>query len=433
MATIRPFRAIRYSTVATRDLSDLVAPPYDVLDAQKKAALQAKSPFNIVSVDLPFVPPKQLGPAEVYAKAAETMRQWMSSGLLVRDQRAAIYPFEQSFDHRGRTIRRRGFFALVKLTPFGVDVMPHEQTYPGPIEDRLHLMRATDAQLSPVFGLFFDGTNEITETIFNNVHRPDATATLEGTKCDLWSIFDAAVEEKILMMMEDKKVYIADGHHRYTTALHFQRDAEQKAGGRLPDTHPANYALFALVCADDPGLLVLPTHRILGGCDSFDLDAFCKAISPHFEIQKTPLRPDHVDEFALMLEHESPNTIGLYDAKSKALLTLKLTDGGLMKQLEPGKSDAWRSLDVAIVQRYLIDEVLAKKFSPTGQVSRAYTADENQIVPLVESTGSQLALILKPTPTRALRDLGETGEVMPPKSTYFYPKLPTGLVIAPLG
>ncbi len=165
MAQLRPFAGIRYARNPQTNLSNLIAPPYDVLDDAQKAALQAKDPHNVVTVDLPFMPPKSVGPDEVYIKADATIQGWLKQGILKKDGRAALYPYTQSYEHAGRTFHRRGFIALVKLTPFGVDVMPHEKTYKGPIEDRLKLMHASGLQLSPIFGLFSDPKNEVTNLL----------------------------------------------------------------------------------------------------------------------------------------------------------------------------------------------------------------------------------------------------------------------------
>jgi uncharacterized protein (DUF1015 family) len=431
MATIRPFAGIRYSATAGHDLSDFIAPPYDVLDAASKAQLLARSPFNIVAIDLPHVPPKQLGPPAAYAQAAQTMEAWLASGVLVRDGRRALYPYEQSYQYKGRTFHRRGVIALVKLTPFGVDVIPHEKTYDGPIEDRLQLMHSTGAQLSPVFGLFMDASNGFLKTIFANVSQPMQTATLDGVTSKVWSLTDAAVEDGLLMDFEDKKVYIADGHHRYTTALHYQREAEQKHGGPLPPDHPANYCMFVLVNGEDPTLQILPTHRLVGGLTNWDADAFIRAIEPYFTVTRTTLRADHVDELAQTLPGYGRNAIGMYDGRTRGLFVLTLKDGELMRRLEPDKSDAWRGLDVAILQRYLFDEVLAASFGGAG-MTRGYTADEHAVAPQVDSGAFQVGFLLQPTPIRALTELGDRGEVMPQKSTFFFPKLATGLVINPL-
>jgi uncharacterized protein (DUF1015 family) len=432
LAHLRPFAAIRYARNPQLNLSNLIAPPYDVLDDAQKAALQAKDPHNIVSVDLPFMPPKSVGPDEVYIKADATIQSWIQQGILKKDARPAFYPYTQSYEHAGRTFHRRGFICLVRLTPFGVDVMPHEKTYKGPIEDRLKLMHATGLQLSPIFGLFSDPKNEITNLLYKHAMKPEQTATMDGVKNDLWSVIDAEVETQVIDLMKARPVYIADGHHRYTTALQYQKDMEAKNGGPLPPNHPANYCMFVLVAMQDDGLLILPTHRLIGGLKNFNVADFNTALGANFEVTETPLRPDHVDELATILDKFEPHTFGLYDGASKKLFTLKLKNLDLLKAYEAGQSDAWRKLDVAILQRYLLDEVLQPKFAGGAELTKGYTADPHAIAPQVDGGKYQIALMLKSTPLHALEELGKTGEVMPQKSTYFFPKLATGMVMNPL-
>ena len=430
MADIRPFAGIRYAGPHNADLSDRIAPPYDVLDGASKAALLARSPTNVVEIDLPFVPPKTLGPPEVYARASQVMNAWLADGTLARDARPAIYPYEQRYVHHGRTIHRRGVIALVRLTPFGEDVIPHEKTYDGPIEDRLHLMRATGAQLSPVFGLFMDAGDAILTKIFATLSRPLAQATLDGVQNFLWDVTDGAVENELQLALKHKKVYIADGHHRYTTALHYQRQTiEQNGGQPLAADHPANFCMMVLVNGADPSMLILPTHRLVGGLAAWDVAAFAEAIAPHVDVA----RSDAASPAALAgsLASIGPNTLGLYDGKTRSLLTLTLKDAELMKRLEPTKSDAWRALDVAILQRYLFDEILVPRFGGE-RIVRGYTAIDAEVQQKVDGGEYQAAFLLQPTPIKALADLGEHGEVMPQKSTYFFPKLATGLVINPL-
>ncbi len=432
MATIRPFAGIRYAKSADLDLSKLIAPPYDVLDEKQKSALQAKDPANIVSVDLPFMPPKSVGPDSVYQKAAGTIAQWMQNGVLKKDSRPATYAYTQSYDHAARTYHRRGFIALVKLTPFGVDVMPHEKTYKGPIEDRLKLMHATGLQMSPIFGLFSDPRNEVTSLLYAHLGKPEQTATMDGVKNNLWSVIDAEVENKVIDLMRSRPVYIADGHHRYTTALQYQADLERANGGPLPPSHPANYCMFVLVAMQDDGLLILPTHRLLGGMENFDINVFGSTVADHFQITETPLVADPSTALVKEVNAYKQHTFGLYDGKAKKLYSLKLKNPDVLKTLEPGHSDAWRRLDVAILQRYLIEEVLQPRFGGGRELTRGYTANAADVIPMTDGQKYQVALLLKSTPINALEELGKTGEVMPQKSTYFFPKLATGMVLNPL-
>ena len=431
MARLRPFSAIRYARRPSLHFSDVIAPPYDVLDERGKAALQAKDPHNIISVDLPHLPPKTVGPDETYEKANIHLQSWFDAGVMIQDPRPALYPYMQSFEHHGRTFHRHGFFALVRLSPFGKgDVVPHEQTYKAPIEDRLKLMRATGLQLSPIFGLYSDARNEITNLLYKDLGKPELSGTLDGVKHDLWSVPGAEIENEVIDRMKRRPIYIADGHHRYTTALQYQFEMENQNGGPLPEPHPANWCLFALVGMQDPGLIILPTHRLIGGLRNFNIRAFTAALGDHFELTETPLTGEHVDEFCRdVLPKQPQHTMGLFDGKSRKVYQLRLKNLNVIKSLEPGKSDAWCQLDVAILQRFLLDEVLQPKFADGKEPVRGYTADPDEIAPQVDGERYQIAIMLQSTPLHALEELGKHGEVMPQKSTFFYPKLATGMVM----
>ncbi len=437
MAVIKPFRAIRYSTSRYSDLSPVIAPPYDVLDEAGKSALLAKSNKNIVGIDLPYLPPKTVGPDAVYEKAATTLSQWLAEGVLHKDDEAGIYAYTQVFSIRGRTYNRRGFIALVKLEEFNTpaaasDVVPHEKTYKGPIEDRMKLMRATGVQLSPIFGLFPDEKGEVNDLLYKGLGAPQAQGTLDGVVSQIWQIADQSIQQRVVDAMKSRKVYIADGHHRYTTALGYKKELEAKLGGPLPENHPANYCLFVLVSMHDDGCVILPTHRIVGGLKGFDLATLKQKLAGKFAIDEMPATEDAITSFADGLTKSAPNTFGLFDGKTRKLYTLRLLDKDILKIYEPGQSDAWRSLDVAILRRYLLDEIIGPAFKAGGEIALAYTADPAQVPSMTDGEKYPLAILLRPTPLKALEDLGVQGEVMPQKSTYFYPKLATGMAINPI-
>jgi uncharacterized protein (DUF1015 family) len=290
VAQIRPFAGIRYSRTKGFDLSNLIAPPYDVLDEAGKAALQHKHPNNIVTVDLPHLPAKTVGPDDAYARAAVTLKSWLSAGILERDSKPAIHAYAQTYAHGGRNFHRRGLIALVKLSPFGEGhVFPHEKTYPDAIQDRLKLTQATGVQLSPIFGLFSDPRSQVTTALFKGQSKPQVTATLDGVQNDLWSITDATTLNTIIDLLAARAIYIADGHHRYTMALQYQKDMIENNGGRLPPNHPANFCMFVLVAMQDDGLLILPTHRLIGGLSGFDIAAFKSAIFPKARCRTTSI------------------------------------------------------------------------------------------------------------------------------------------------
>lgn len=427
MASIRPFAAIRYARSA--DISTCIAPPYDVLDERGKASLLARNADNIVAADLPHLPAKTVGPDAAYAGAAAKLSRWLANGILAQDKRHAIYLYQQTYHHGDRTFHRKGLFALVKLSPFGEGyVVPHEQTYESAIEDRLKLTRATGTQLSPIFGLFSDPRNEITSLLYKNVGRPLQHGLLDGVTNDLWSITDADLENQVIDFLGHKPIYIADGHHRYTMALQYKKELEA-AGGPLAPNHPANYCMFALVGLQDPGLIILPTHRLIGNLSNFSIPAFIAAVADQLEVIEQMTSPDNLAQAAATLAREPIHTFGLFDGTAHRYYLLRIKNPDILESLAPAYSEEWRRLDVAILQRYLIDEVFAKKFAGPTPLLKGYTAYADEIPQQVDGNRYQLGLLVRPTPLHALEQLGKTGEVMPQKSTFFYPKLATGMTL----
>ena len=431
MPNLRPFSAIRYARRSDLEFTKVIAPPYDVLSAGDKERLQADDPHNIVTIDFPHPMQKQLGPDSAYAGAAITLRAWLNSGILIQDHRPAFYPYSQTFAHGERTVHRRGFFALVRLSPFGAGhVVPHEKTYKEAIADRLALMKATQMQLSPIFGLFSDPHNHVNNLLYHNLGKPELSGSIGDVRHDLWSVIDAEVENQVIDFFGNNPIYIADGHHRYTTALQYQADMEAQNGGPLPASHPANFCLFTLVGMQDPGLLILPTHRLIGGLSNFSVETLTAALEPHVEVVESTLGANDLIAFANDdLPKAGPHTFGLFDGASRKLYTLKLKNATILANLEPDHSEAWHKLDVAILQRYLLDEIIQPLFAGGKEPVKAYTPDPSTIAPQVDGERYQIAIILQATPLMALEELAKHNEVMPQKSTYFFPKLATGMVM----
>jgi uncharacterized protein (DUF1015 family) len=216
-------------------------------------------------------------------------------------------------------------------------------------------------------------------------------------------------------------------------ALQYKKEAEAAAGGKLPPTDPANFCMFVLVGMQEPGLVILPTHRLIGGLSGFNIASFRAAVGSNFEITEQATPPDRLSEAIDALAHGQPHAFGLFDGASKKLYLLKLTNPDLLKPFEPNQSDAWRRLDVAILQRYLLDEILQPRFAGGKDLTKGYTAYAKEVAPQVDGSKYQIALLLRPTPLHALEELGKFNEVMPQKSTFFFPKLATGMVMYPLG
>ncbi len=413
MLEVTPFAAIRFDAARTgRDLSTLLAPPYDVLGEEDKRALLAENDRNIVAIDLPHVPPKSAGPPEVYERSATLLSDWLANGTLLREQSPALYLYHQSFQHAGESYTRRMFIARVRLQPFSEgSVLPHEQTFGGPKEDRLALMKATKCQLSPIFGLYADPEDRVGSAFAETASRtPDAIGTLDGVENRMWIATDRNAIDGVVSVMADKKAYIADGHHRYGTALMYRDFLESRQGGSLPPEHPANYVMFVLASMDDPGCLILPYNRALA---NVELYAVLEAWSAGTE-RSTPEEADLL----------------LCDERTKSETPLRFSKREILATLEPQQCEAWHKLDYAYLHRYLIDELLTTKLG--GQKPTVRYVKSAKDARAVARDESGVALLMNATPMAHLRAVSEAGGLMPQKSTYFHPKLATGLTLNPL-
>lgn len=412
MPEIAPFQAIRYDHQRLgRDLTSVIAPPYDVLDEADKDALLERSKHNIVAVDLPHVPPKSLGPEAAYEKAARLLRGWIDEGVLVQESQPALYLYHQKFEHEGRTHTRRMFFARVRLASFAENkVIPHEKTFGGPKEDRLALMKATGCQLSPIFGLFADADDQVGKAFADAAAcEPDVTAHLDGVENRLWIVTDKSAIKSVTKTLADERIYIADGHHRYSTALNYRDWATKEAGGQLPKDHPANYIMFVLASMDDPGCLILPYHRAVAG-------ASLKKITKAWEEGAAPTSREDAD-------------LTVWDAATEKEAHLRFTNRERLMALEPDQCAPWYALDYAYLHRYLIDELLQDALNKEPEIGYAKSADAARAYAR-DHKGA--ALFVNATPLAHLRAVSDAGGLMPQKSTYFFPKLATGLAMNPL-
>lgn len=430
MPEIQPFCGLRYNAAKFGpDISDQVAPPYDVLTATDKAELLSRSKYNIVAVDLPHVPPESAGPDDLYAAAAERLQDWLTRGVLAPEPAAAIYVYHQRYEHGGRQYTRKKFFARMRLEPFGMGtVFPHERTFGGPKEDRLKLMKATRCQLSAVFGLYGDPDNAVSALLDMGDRPAEVTASLGGVENLLWVVQDTAIIKAVQTQMTERAVYIADGHHRYGTALNY-RDQLAAAAGELPADHPARFVLVGFCAMEDPGALILPTHRVL--CD-FGQASPAEVLDALREgVNLRPLSADVAKPDSL-LATDSPDDLAVYVAVDGRIEAGTFTRRSVLDQLAPAQSAAWQQLDLAYIHRYLIDELITGKVM-NGVAPRIHyvklAADALQIAR--ETDG--IALLTKPCTMEQLRAVSHANDLMPQKSTFFYPKLATGLMINPLG
>jgi uncharacterized protein (DUF1015 family) len=424
MAEIQPFAGVRYAV--GDDVSAVVAPPYDVITDEQSAALHHASGQNIIRVTLGRTASTDTNENNRYTRARDALETWLADGTLVPEEAPAIYIYDQLFAVDGVEYVRRGFLAAVKLERFGEgSIHPHEKTLPGPKKDRLELMRTTGFNTSPIFGLFSDNDSAVRDALNNATDRePDALATEpDGVGHRMWAVTDTALIERLQQALAPRSLYIADGHHRYETAVAF-RDELREAGRQVPG---AEHVMMMLVPAEDPGMIVLPTHRCVYGLDGFDADTLLQRVQEHFDV--VDATREAVVDIAKQ-EGRGPAVIGVVAGGKYRLLTLK--DTGAMDQRAPDHKASWRQLDVAALHLLILEDILGIDEEALARYTNVkYLRNAADAVGRAETgaDGIQAAFILRPTPMEAIMAVSEDGERLPQKTTYFYPKLLSGLVM----
>jgi uncharacterized protein (DUF1015 family) len=412
MADVQPLRALHYDPSVAGDPGDLVAPPYDVIDAAHRARLAARSPHNVVEVDLP----ESSDGADIYEHAAALFAQWQSEGAVVRDDEPALWALRQDYTGPdGRSLTRSGFFCRIRVEEYGPGrIRPHERTHPGPKEDRLRLTRATRANMSPIFVLHPG------QTLLRGEGEPFADVTDdEGTRHRLWRVADPDAIRTVQDALADAELLIADGHHRYETA----RAYAEEIGG----DGPHRYVLACLVALEDPGLTVFPTHRLVKDTTPTQQEALATTLRADFEIEEVAR-----DDIAPP-EGDGLSQFGYIDAHFRRPFRLTLKEQATADAALPGAPEPYRRLDAAILEALLLKGPLELSDDDISHLHRfGYARDTEQALSLVESGEYDLAFLLRGTPVPQVREVAASGASMPPKSTYFYPKLLTGLLFNPL-
>jgi uncharacterized protein (DUF1015 family) len=416
MADVEPLRALHYDLERTGGLQDVVAPPYDVIDADERVELEARSPYNVVRIDLPVGD-------DPYETAARQFASWRSDGVIVRDEEPALWALEQAYTGPDGQIRKRqGFLARVRVENYGPGrIRPHERTHPGPKEDRLRLTRAAKANLSPIFSLFDDPANTVSGILDQaTTGEPWGRATDEdGTVNRVWRIADRNAASAITDALRATELLIADGHHRYETA----RVYAEEIGGEGPH----RYVLMCLVSLEDPGLTVFPTHRLLRDLRPDKQEALAQAIRRDFEIR----RLDNTAELAPV--YGQPVSMGYIDAHSRQPFMLTLKDQAIADAALADHAEPYRRLDTAVLEALILKGALGMTDDDIDHLNGlGYARNFDEALDAVMTGGYDAAFFVAATPIEQVREVAAAGESMPPKSTYFFPKVPTGLLFNPL-
>ncbi len=429
MADIRAFRAFRYDLGRVGTLSDVVAPPYDVIDPALQQALYDRNPHNVIRLILNKETPQDTEANNRYTRAAHCLRDWQAEGVLAQDSARSLYVYHQDFEVEGRRFTRKGFLARVRLEPFGRGrIYAHEETMSGPKADRLRLFHATHMNLSPVFGLFPDEGGAVQKALDDVAGRAlplEATDHL-GAVSRLWPVGDQHAVSTVTGLMGPKPVFIADGHHRYETGLRYLE--ERRGMGEVRDDEAAaNFILMMLVSMSDPGLVILPTHRLASGLPDLTADRLRALLGEHFELEMTGRGNDGAQAAWEQIEADGgQELLGFGTVADGVWQTARFKDTSLMAQLAAEHSAAWQGLAVSILHVAVLNQLLAKGLSATPQCRYVHLLGE-----VTEATAGkqcQLAALVPPATMGHVERIAGNLEKMPPKSTYFYPKLLSGLV-----
>ncbi len=445
MAVIAPFRGVRYNPEKITALEEVLTPPYDVIDEKAAAAFLKKNPYNMIQLDLRNTGQKAGEGSRRYTEAHARFDGWQDDNILIRDDSPALYLYCIDYLHpSGKKMTRKGLVSLVGLADFSEGIVkPHEQTFGGVIQDRLALMNECGAQFSKVFSLYSDPKQEII-ALLEKGREPKPLARAkdpDGNVHTLWRVSDPDILSKVAALFVDKSLYIADGHHRYTTAL----ACREKARAGIPELaadSPYNFIMMYLCACEDPGLSVLPTHRLLHLPGQLSADSAVTMLEPSFTVEEQTggSREWLIDAVQMRMDELAlaggPVALGMYHAAEDRAFILQVRQEAMDSEILARRDEVLRQLDVVVLSDILLQGIFELSHKKCEQdhlvtyfsdASKALDAAVKESVK--ESDSTPLLFLLNPTRVSQVTDVADKGEIMPHKSTYFYPKILTGLLI----
>ena len=445
MAEIKPFRGIRYAweDVSAEEMSDLVAPPYDVIGAEEQEVLYQKHPANIVRLDLNRIQRKDNGDDNRYERARRHLFDWIAQGTLVVDRKPAIYVHEQEFtDETGEVFIRRGFIALGRLADYEERiVLPHERTLKGPKEDRLELMKATECNLSQIFFLYDDPNSTVDGVLFSDgaISAEPAVdiATDDGIHHRLWSISDEKLHAQVEAAMAERPLLIADGHHRYETALAYRNFRRRIADGPEPEA-PYEFVMGFFVNIHDPGLQVFPTHRVVHSVEGFDFSDLRRRLDETDYFAVDELEPELLEDFDRLRQEleaagQDNSAFAMVSGDGQDGFWVRFTGDETEDFFDQTVPDTVRRLDVSILHDGILEDMLGIDRAAQEAYSHlSYVKSWHNAHDALADEKTQMVVFMNPTPVEQVNEVCLSGGKMPQKSTYFFPKILSGLAINPL-
>jgi uncharacterized protein (DUF1015 family) len=432
LADIRPFRGVRYNPSLVKELAQVLCPPYDVIPTPMQQELYQRSEYNFIRVEYGRELPQDKDTDNRYTRAAATLKQWLKRGILKIDSKPSLYIHDHHFTHQGKTYHRRNINCLVKLEEWDkMVVRPHEGTLTRPKSDRLNLLWALQADTSPVMALYEDRDKQIS-SIMPQTTRGKPTLNIQSGNDEshqVWIITDAVIINKIRDGLAGQPLYIADGHHRYESALNYRRE-RRSSSPSVAMEEPYDFVLMSLVDITDPGLIILPAHRLVRGMSPSAINSLMAGLETCFTVAEVTL--DRIDTLSqinsLLSEDKDEVKLLLYGLKKERLLLLTLRDFNIVQPMMPYfHTELYQKLDVSIVDHVVLEELLGLTHEMAG-VFLDYANDALEAIRRVTEQEYQLAVIVSPVKPGIIKAIADSGDRMPRKSTYFFPKIPAGLV-----
>jgi uncharacterized protein (DUF1015 family) len=432
---IKPFAGYRYNLAKIGNLNDVVAPPYDVIDESFQDELYRRHPNNVIRLILEKMYPTDSAADNRYSRSANTLATWKENSIIRQEERPAIYVYHQIYEADGKNYVRKGFMCGCHAVPFGHGmVYPHEITMGGPKLDRLMLTTACKMNFSQIFGLYPDENNSVQSILENALvqgkYTESASATDNvGVLNKMWVIEDEETIANVVSAMAPKPIFIADGHHRYETACNYRQQIDDM--GLLHSNHPANYVLMVCIAMEDPGLIVMPTHRLFPGLPVLNREELAKKLGKCFRLEHVGSGVDDAPKVWRRIEQENrQDAIGLYTSKDKcwSLTTLTAEGRAKMDEIAQDHHPEWRELGVSLLHRLIVETLLNVPEPPKP----TYVHLVDEVMTELRTTDYPLSALVMPATVEHIKTLSLLGDRMPAKSTYFYPKLIAGFVFNPL-
>jgi uncharacterized protein (DUF1015 family) len=437
MATTAPFRGIHFNQATAGSMDSLVCPPYDIISPAEQQELYRKNPYNVVRLEFGLTSPADTDEDNRYTRAAAVLDEWFRSGVLEQDRDPAFSIYEMEYQAGKLSKKLRGIVCLVRIEDYASGIIkPHETTLSGPKTDRLNLLRACKATFSQIFSLYSDPPGNVAGILAKVTRRPEMEVkSSDGVIHRVWSLIDRNDIDAVVRELTDKHIFIADGHHRYDTALNY-RNERRKAAGSFTGEEGFNYVAMFLARLEDPGLAILPAHRALFNLADFNARKFEDDLNKYFDIERIDFdeRSESKDLQTVLdtMAHRADraHVFGIRVKGEHSYYLITLRSEADMDALLPDKSAAYRRLDVSILHHLIIDRLLgiAMQTHKLG-LNIEYIKDADEADRRVHDNAAEIVFFMNPTKVLEVKDVATAGERMPQKATYFYPKLLTGLVM----